>query len=473
MSRPRVSVIVPLYESRRTVVEAVESALSQGIDDCEVIVVDDGSTDGGGEVVEEAFESEARVRVIRRKNGGTAAARNTGLDHASGEFFYFLDADDWIAPGGLEALLGAAAESEHGAAFGAYAFRSDSGGRYRESMQITSPIVGLEQFLEFNRFSVHAQIIHRDTLGAHRFREDIRVVEDYDLWLKLAMEGVYWVATPYPVCGYRLRPGSLSKNSKAMFFTLKLILTDAYERARRMGHVSATPERLRRVLELHALNHATETVLKDPTPTKDRAAEIVSFLEESPIFTPEKVARAAHWCVPYNECRTYAAWDEELPNYWPPVRRWWARCESEGWLEPGGAEEATRLLASFMVDTDLIVDRIVEIAGDDSPIVLLGLGANGVAMSEVLRTRGTPFSACDDSLGWRRQWNGVRILPRDEAFSTSATFVMTPDNDGQFLASLPEHVRPIRWRDVRAELASDRLAALNACGGGALAAPSV
>ena len=89
------SVIVPLYNKAPYVQRALDSVLAQTFRDFELIVVDDGSTDGGSEIV--ARCSDPRVRVVRQTNAGPGAARNRGLREAQGEFVAFLDADDeWL-----------------------------------------------------------------------------------------------------------------------------------------------------------------------------------------------------------------------------------------------------------------------------------------------------------------------------------------------------------------------------------------
>jgi glycosyltransferase involved in cell wall biosynthesis len=108
---PQVSVIIPAYNAASFIEEAVSSVLAQDFRDFELIVVDDGSTDGTGKILE-SF-SDARLRVIRQENGGLASARNAGMAIARGEIISFLDADDRWLPSKLSsdlAILDAAAE---------------------------------------------------------------------------------------------------------------------------------------------------------------------------------------------------------------------------------------------------------------------------------------------------------------------------------------------------------------------------
>jgi len=95
-----VSVVIPMYNAERFVAQTIESVLHQTYDAWELVIVDDGSTDGSPRVVE-GFLREPRVRYLRQANSGVSVARNRGLAETSGEFVAFLDADDLWLPDNL------------------------------------------------------------------------------------------------------------------------------------------------------------------------------------------------------------------------------------------------------------------------------------------------------------------------------------------------------------------------------------
>src|SRR4051812_1023393 len=102
---PTVSVIVPAYNVASYVGATIESALTQTYQDFELIVVDDGSTDETGAIVDAAVARDARIRVVRQPNGGLSSARNAALRNARGRYIALLDGDDLWDPGFLAAQL--------------------------------------------------------------------------------------------------------------------------------------------------------------------------------------------------------------------------------------------------------------------------------------------------------------------------------------------------------------------------------
>jgi len=103
-----VSVIVPVYNSREYIVRCVTSIAVQTYPDLQIILIDDGSADGSGDICDAFAKEDGRIEVIHKPNGGVSSARNAGIGHARGEWMAFVDADDYVSPHYVEHMLSAA-----------------------------------------------------------------------------------------------------------------------------------------------------------------------------------------------------------------------------------------------------------------------------------------------------------------------------------------------------------------------------
>ena len=102
----KISVVIPIYNVKPYLERCIQSVLRQTFKDMEIILVDDGSTDGSGDLADQLATHDSRIRVIHQENHGLSVARNVGLQNASGEYVIFLDSDDeWLLPNGIETLL--------------------------------------------------------------------------------------------------------------------------------------------------------------------------------------------------------------------------------------------------------------------------------------------------------------------------------------------------------------------------------
>lgn len=108
----KISVIIPVYNAENYIEDCIKSVLSQTFSAFELLLVNDGSTDNSSSLIKKSAESDSRIRVIEKENGGAASARNRGFKEAAGEYIYFLDADDSIAPDALEKLYSEAEKNE-------------------------------------------------------------------------------------------------------------------------------------------------------------------------------------------------------------------------------------------------------------------------------------------------------------------------------------------------------------------------
>lgn len=188
-----VSVVIPLYNKKTTVARAVRSVLDGVVLPAEIIIVDDGSTDGSAKALEEIRSP--LLRVIRQQNKGAAAARNTGIREARGEFIAFLDADDVWLPDFLQTVL-ALKEKFPGAGIYGTAYAVSQGDRI---IPITSPdvpecpwegVLGnlFKLFLNQTPFNSDTVLIPRtvfDEIGF--FMEGETIGEDVQMWLNISL----------------------------------------------------------------------------------------------------------------------------------------------------------------------------------------------------------------------------------------------------------------------------------------------
>jgi glycosyltransferase involved in cell wall biosynthesis len=194
---PLVSVIVPVFNGARFLADALASILEQRVEDLEIVVVDDGSTDGSRELA----EGTAGVRVLSQKNRGPAGARNAGIAAARGDVLAFLDSDDLWPPGRLERDLAALAASPTAAGVI---------GRFR--FLLPGPdgsFVACEESL-FGHQLGGALLRHATFEDVGPFDEGLRFAEDLDWFLRARERNVPIRPLPEVSLLYRRHGGSLT-----------------------------------------------------------------------------------------------------------------------------------------------------------------------------------------------------------------------------------------------------------------------
>ncbi len=220
---PLVSVIVPCYNGAAFLEETLRSALAQSYAEVEVVVVDDGSTDSSPEIARRF-----PVRYIRQPNRGLCEARNAGIRESKGDYLVFLDADDRLKPGAIEAGLRALAQRPDCAmAVGDHMFITADGGYLASSTKECSTHSHYEALLKSNFIEMIASVLFRrsifDEVGG--FDATLRVAEDYELYLR--------IARALPICchaaivaEYRKHGTNTSLNAELMLTTTLQVLKD-------------------------------------------------------------------------------------------------------------------------------------------------------------------------------------------------------------------------------------------------------
>lgn len=102
--KPKISIIIPIYNAEKYIEKCINSILMQTFQDFEIILVNDGSTDDSKLICDNYVEKDCRIRLINKKNGGAASARNLGIEHSNGKYISFIDIDDYIAHNMYEVL---------------------------------------------------------------------------------------------------------------------------------------------------------------------------------------------------------------------------------------------------------------------------------------------------------------------------------------------------------------------------------
>jgi glycosyltransferase involved in cell wall biosynthesis len=223
-----ISVVIPVYNSRATIVEAVRSAVTQTAEPAEVLVVDDGSSDGSPEAVEQEFGP--RVTVIRQANGGPSRARNRGIDAATQPLVAFLDADDIWHPNKLESQYAILARADD---IGVVA--SDWVRRPEEWPSLPTEWraepLSYQEILVLNRFQT-STVLARTALvrAVGGFDPKLDGAEDWDLWVRLAARSRV-VKIPWPLVVYRDVPTGYSKDVWRVYVTMQGLLDKQRDRA--------------------------------------------------------------------------------------------------------------------------------------------------------------------------------------------------------------------------------------------------
>ena len=214
--QPLVSIIIPYYKQEAFLAETVNSAKQQTYPNVEIIVVDDGSPVPASSVLP---KESSGVIVLRTENRGCPAARNFGFEHSSGEYLVFLDSDDRLTPGALDAHLKAFDTHPGGVlSFGALRMIDEQGLELRPPHICRPRKNYFLMLLEGNPIGCPGStMIRRDTFDeVGRFDETFLIVEDYHLYLRLARR-YRLIRHDFCVVEYRRHRSSGSQQREKMF----------------------------------------------------------------------------------------------------------------------------------------------------------------------------------------------------------------------------------------------------------------
>jgi hypothetical protein len=205
---------MPVRDGRPFVASAIRSVLTQSFSEFELVVVDDGSSDGTDHILRRAAHLDSRVRVLSQSRLGLVAALNTGLEKARGELIARMDADDLAYPNRLERQVAFMREHPRVGALGTATRIIDWRGNVRGAVRYPTHDRQIRQVLRTRMAFCHPTTIARATLLNHvgGYRPAFIAAEDYDLWLRLA-ERTTLANLPEPLLAYRAHRRQVSANA--------------------------------------------------------------------------------------------------------------------------------------------------------------------------------------------------------------------------------------------------------------------
>lgn len=207
-----ISAVLPVYNGEAYVREAVESILAQTFTDFELIVINDGSTDGSGVILQELAARDPRIVLVERANGGLVSALNEGIERARAELIARMDADDVAMPERF-ALQHARMEAEPGLGLlGSFIRIMDKTGRIIRQGDYPVSTAETARFLERGCPVAHPTVMMRReaVLKAGGYRKLFSHCEDYDLWLRISELGYGIANLPQPLLNYRMHGANVS-----------------------------------------------------------------------------------------------------------------------------------------------------------------------------------------------------------------------------------------------------------------------
>jgi len=391
---PKVSVIIPSYNHVQYIRQCVDSVLAQTYQDIEIIVVDDGSTDGTVEILREYDD---RIVLIEQTNRGTQAARNAAIRASSGEFIALLDSDDEWLPGKLQRQMPVLVEHpEIGMAYGQAYTIDEQGVRLNSGRAFGAPVSesAFEDILVLNPVPALTAVVRRSCLNdVGLFDESFIGAADWDLWLRIAHR---WsiVCVEEPLALYRVHD---SNTTKLLYKTRQI-----YEEHQRV---------LARAEEIVGLHHATsvawaiarsqaqmvgteaDVLSNNLDGASEKFAAALSFdphrPERSDVLLHEIVSWSHEWC----------GRDKNAKNYRYFVDHLFARAVQ---VEPKLVQFKRKVLATAAMSTVFAANPETEVAVIRS---LLPLGVSNEP--NWLRNRGVWSRAFDAYLKetWLQEWS--------------------------------------------------------------------
>lgn len=189
---PLISVIIPVYNVASYLPRCLDSVCNQTYKNLEIILVDDGSTDNSAEICKDYASKDNRITVIHQKNAGLSAARNSGMERMQGEFFTFIDSDDWVAPDYCQTLFERIEQTQADVSAGNFVYALEDGRMTPSSRSVTAPAVYQGEDILLFGFNFHhtawLKLYRTARCGTLRFNPYYSLNEDLDFYFRLTQQ---------------------------------------------------------------------------------------------------------------------------------------------------------------------------------------------------------------------------------------------------------------------------------------------
>ena len=207
-----ISIIVPVYNTETYLRRCIDSILAQTFTDFELLLIDDGSTDGSGAICDEYAQKDSRVRVFHKENTGVSATRNLGIEKSKGEYLIFIDSDDyWIDNNSLEQLYVTATNNDLDIVRGEYKAVDENGedlfvrpiskSKEKVSYKVIDNETILEDVISGEYFFVLC-LVRKNIIGDLRYNEKRGFLEDMEFISHLIMNPMRCMYVPIRFYAY-------------------------------------------------------------------------------------------------------------------------------------------------------------------------------------------------------------------------------------------------------------------------------
>lgn len=227
-----VSIIIPVYNVEKYLRECIDSITAQTFANLEIILVNDGSSDNSPAICDEYAKKDKRIIVVHKQNGGVAAARNSGIRIATGDYVTFVDSDDWLSPNAIERII--TIQHKYNVDCVRMGYCNNDGQREQVAkIKIQNGVYRKQLFPKLIEHFIAGKepcnpwiltINRRVLLKTNLFDEELLFFEDYCLYFELFSKINSIYITNEPIYHYRYITSGLSKSSNNYFNNMKASL---------------------------------------------------------------------------------------------------------------------------------------------------------------------------------------------------------------------------------------------------------